>query len=870
MNAAAKRLSSLILALLLLLALLPGSALAATVASGKCGMQGENVTWTLDSAGTLSLSGSGETYVGSYITGVAGSDGRPWADYIGQIKKVVIGSGITTIAPSAFYDCTNLASVSIAGTVTAIHESAFRGCTSLASITIPSGVTQIGDYAFQDCSALTAIVVPDGVTKLGRYVFYQCSALKSASLPNTITTMGDCVFGSCTDLTSANIPTSLNAVPQATFSGCIRLPSIALHDGLKTIGPDAFADCLSLGSITIPSGVTKINNRAFDGCSGLKTVTIPAAVTSLGVAPFARCNSLTAINVASDNPSFCSVSGVLFNIGMTSLLQCPGGKTGSYAVPDGVKTIYASAFEGCRSLSAVTLPGTVTRLEQFAFRSCTGLKSMLIPGSVTYVGPNSFEYCTGLTGLELGVGIGTIDYYAFSGCTGLTNVELPDGLVSINGNLFQDCTSLKYVIVPASVRYISGSAFLNCNALTDIYYCSTEEDWGAVSISSYQNEPLLAAVIHYNSISESFGPTVTASSDAVRVREEVVWRARDFEGSGLSYRFQIYRNGTMVEESNYLSGASYSYIPLTEGTYRCTVTARDSAGKETTATSPDLTVTAAGLLTPGTIQTLTVEAAPGKNILRWSSAENATHYFIQRREAGGQWQTIRSLAAGNSFEDTSGVPGTAYQYRVRGRNDTVYGPYKLSAEVTVLSADAKPGAISSVTAAAAPGKTTVSWTASSGAAQYIIQRRVKDTSTWTTLKSNVTGLSYEDTTGEAGVVYQYRVRGRNGTDYGPFKVSSVVRAQAGNAVPGAIAAVTAKASAGKITVSWTASQGAAQYIIQRRVKDSTTWTTLKSNVTGTSYTDTTGVAGTVYQYRVRGRNGTSYGPFKVCSVVRAQ
>ena len=180
-----------------------------------------------------------------------------------------------------------------------------------------------------------------------------------------------------------------------------------------------------------------------------------------------------------------------------------------------------------------------------------------------------------------------------------------------------------------------------------------------------------------------------------------------------------------------------------------------------------------------------------------------------------------------------------------------------------------PGAISAVTAAAATGKITVQWTASSGAVTYIIQRRVKDSGTWTTLNSVVPGTSYEDADGVAGTVYQYRVRGRDGADYGPFKASGVVRFPAENTAPGAISAVTASAAPGKITVTWTASSGAAAYIIQRRVKDSDTWTTLKSNVTGTSYVDAACVAGTVYQYRVRGRDGREYGPFRVSSVVRA-
>jgi hypothetical protein len=270
---------------------------------------------------------------------------------------------------------------------------------------------------------------------------------------------------------------------------------------------------------------------------------------------------------------------------------------------------------------------------------------------------------------------------------------------------------------------------------------------------------------------------------------------------------------------------------------------------------------------PGPIPGYSIAAAPGKITLKWQSAPRATAYVLQRRKVGGSWTTLSSGLRENIYVDTAIVAGTDYEYRVRGRNGTVYGPFRAFGPITALAA--LPGSISSVTATAAPGKTAVSWTASSGATAYIIQRRVKDGDTWTTLKSNVTGLSYEDTTGVAGTVYQYRVRGRDGTNYGPFKVSSVVRAQAAVVIPGTISSVAATAAPGKITVTWSASNGATAYIIQRRVKNSSIWTTLKSNVTATSYTDTTGVPGTVYQYRVRGRNGTNYGPFKVSSVVRA-
>ena len=179
------------------------------------------------------------------------------------------------------------------------------------------------------------------------------------------------------------------------------------------------------------------------------------------------------------------------------------------------------------------------------------------------------------------------------------------------------------------------------------------------------------------------------------------------------------------------------------------------------------------------------------------------------------------------------------------------------------------GAIKTVTATAAAGKTTVRWSASENAELYILQRRIKDETAWATLNSKITGMAYEDTTGVGGTVYQYRVRGRRGTDYGDFQFSSVVRAIASTSTPSAISSATATAYPGKIIVAWSKSNNAAAYILQRRIKDDTTWKTLKSNITALYFEDTTGEAGTVYQYRVRGRNGTTYGLFKLTSVVRA-
>ena len=108
-----KRLLSFVLAVLMIASLLPATALAAdVVTSGTCGAEGDgsNLTWTLDSEGVLTISGSGDMY--DYY-----SSSAPWH---GRVKSAVIAEGVTSIGWDAFDGCTSLTSVTIPDSVTSI------------------------------------------------------------------------------------------------------------------------------------------------------------------------------------------------------------------------------------------------------------------------------------------------------------------------------------------------------------------------------------------------------------------------------------------------------------------------------------------------------------------------------------------------------------------------------------------------------------------------------------------------------------------------------------------------------------------------------------------------------------------------------
>ena len=272
---------------------------------------------------------------------------------------------------------------------------------------------------------------------------------------------------------------------------------------------------------------------------------------------------------------------------------------------------------------------------------------------------------------------------------------------------------------------------------------------------------------------------------------------------------------------------------------------------------------------PGSVGNPTVKAlAGGKITVSWQAAEGAATYILQRNERGSStWTTLGANIKETTYTDSSAKPGKVYRYRVRSRNVSAFGPFKVSVEVASMSGSA-PGTVGTPTVTASAGKITVSWTAAEDTATYILQRRERGSDTWTTLNSNIKETSYVDTAGEAGAVYQYRVRSRNVLSFGPFKASVDVAFMKGS-TPGDIKKVTVKATSGKITVTWTASSGAAGYIVQRRVKGGS-WENLSTNVTGLKYVDKNVKAGTVYQYRIRPRNGNIYGNFKAGAEVTAQ
>ena len=136
-----------------------------------------------------------------------------------------------------------------------------------------------------------------------------------------------------------------------------------------------------------------------------------------------------------------------------------------------IKEIGAWVFDGCTGLRNVTLPASLTQIDEKAFRGCTGLTSISLPANLTEIGEFAFYDCTGLTSLDLSActSITKIGGDAFFGCRGLTSITLPANLTKIERGAFSGCTGLTSVDLPASLTTIGEFAFAGCTGLTSVH-----------------------------------------------------------------------------------------------------------------------------------------------------------------------------------------------------------------------------------------------------------------------------------------------------------------------------------------------------------------------------------------------------------------
>lgn len=165
-------------------------------------------------------------------------------------------------------------------------------------------------------------------------------------------------------------------------------------------------------------------------------------------------------------------------------------------VPDSITSINNYTFSGCTSITSVTLPNCITKICDDAFSFCDNLEKVEFGHELKSIGNYAFAY-TSLKNITIPDSVTYIGDYAFS-CCSFESIVIPDSLTSVNDYAFSYCNKLKTVIIPDSVTKIGYSAFDECLLISNVLFSGDKKQWGSVEIAE-ENTELCDAEIHYNS-----------------------------------------------------------------------------------------------------------------------------------------------------------------------------------------------------------------------------------------------------------------------------------------------------------------------------------------------------------------------------------
>ena len=491
-----------------------------TVASGSCG---EDLSWTLDDEGTLTISGSGE------MTNWTDAGEVPWN---GQtVCAVVFRGGISSIGDYAFCG-SNITSVTIPFSVTSLGNSAFQGCSGLEQIQFLGDAPSMEANVFQNDTAAvfypagndtwteamrknyggrltwiaadTAAVIAFGAcgetlywmldenglllisgsgamedwteeTEVPWYAYRE--SIITAKILGGADRIGSFAFHCCTGLQEVTILDGAETIGEQAFAGCRSLEGVNLPDSVTSIGDSAFRNCVSLRYAGLPTSLRSIEDGAFEGCGALGAVSIPQGVTRIGDRAFSGCAALekailpdSLTEVGSEAFAGC---GKLVTADLPDSVRSLG--SGAFAnccmlsrqiIPAGLSRIQDSTFSNCRSLTSVTIPEAVTEIGEYAFHNCVSLRSADFPTSLRSIENGAFEGCGALGAVSIPQGVTRIGDRAFSGCAALENAILPDSLTEIGSEAFAGCGKLVTADLPDSVRSLGSGAFANCYTLS--------------------------------------------------------------------------------------------------------------------------------------------------------------------------------------------------------------------------------------------------------------------------------------------------------------------------------------------------------------------------------------------------------------------
>ena len=525
------------------------------------------------------------------------------------LETAMEASTVASIGDYAFENCSSLISLTLPASVNNIDVYAFWNCTGLAGITVSPDNEKYGSIngvlinkqtdtmmKYPAAKVGSEYTIPDGVTKLGWYVFEHCQYLETLNIPAAVTKMfWETSYG--TVFTVTGCPTLINMfVSEDNTEYSDKDGVLFSKDGTKLL---YYPHGRTATEYRVPNSVTRIDEEAFSGVQSLTSIVIPSSVTTVSQYAFSNAG-LTDIYFIGEETDWNITVGSHndpFNNATVHYLE--GGACGATSADDvywmfnpdtGVLTVYGigdmedymplyQEIANPDTVTSIVVEEGVTQTGVQSFSALHSVQTVSLPSTLTFINDYTFEHCYALESIDIPAGVTGIGDQAFDGCTGLTNIIIPEGVESIGGYAFTDCNNLVAVTLPSTLEFIGDGAFYPCDNLLGvtmypgdyneidyyfiphannddvfIYFVGTQEQAEAISV---KNSP------YTDDGSDTLAGSqdiryVTAPYATVSVREtpDCFGRLASVEGAG-QYQYGAFYTVTPIPAANCTLGNWY-------------------------------------------------------------------------------------------------------------------------------------------------------------------------------------------------------------------------------------------------------------------------------------------------------------------------
>ena len=496
--------------------------------SGTCG---KDVKWVLNS-NTLTISGTGK--MNNY-----GQNGKqPWFAEMGDIQKVVIEEGITSVGARAFY-----------------------GANALTNVEFPATLNEIGLGAFFRCYHLENIIYPENYEM---WISISIDSSNDAYIGKAIITTADMIAGGCGTTAKWNYANGVLKVfgtgamdnynqngKQPWYDVIPNITKFVIEDGITTVGRRVLYGARNLAEIEIPDSVESIELAAFYRCYGIKNIKFSGTGDSwINIQKDSSNDSYirTATVVATDmmlggcgtsvnwkfsgNTLTITGTGAMTNYNQNG--QQPWfstmGQIRNVIVEEGITSLGKRALYGASTMKAIQLPSTIKSIELGAFLRCDKMQTISYNGSylewnkisVDLTNKNYIDRAivqtsdsqNGICGSNLtwsfrdGIltisGTGKMSDYRSYGqepwvslMDSIQEIVIEEGVSTIGARAFHSATNLKKITIPSSVTSIGICGLYQIKTLSDVNYLGTKSQWNQIDIDQYSQAVLNNAKMTY-------------------------------------------------------------------------------------------------------------------------------------------------------------------------------------------------------------------------------------------------------------------------------------------------------------------------------------------------------------------------------------